>query len=91
MSQSFDCKLENVIVIGNGIRAESVKENGDIVIGNSSTLLRISCRGEVFLNGRHLGSDFEIYEGFRVLILSLSRLQDGISVGGALTEKGSQE
>lgn len=57
-----------VIVIGVGLRPESVKENGDIVIGNSSTLLRISRRGEVFLNGRLLGSDFEIYDGFKKFV-----------------------
>lgn len=60
-----------VIVIGVGIRPESVKENGDIVIGNSSTLLRISRRGEVFLNGRLLGSDFEIYEGFKKFVYEI--------------------
>lgn len=60
-----------VIVIGVGIRPESVKENGDIVIGNSSTLLRISRRGEVFLNGRLLGSDFEIYDGFKKFVYQM--------------------
>lgn len=57
-----------VIVIGVGIRPESIKESDDIVIGNSSTLLRISRRGEVFLNGRLLGSDFEIYDGFKKFV-----------------------
>lgn len=63
--------LSEVIAIGVGLRPESIKEGGDIVIGNSSTLLRISRRGEVFLNGRLLGSDFEIYDGFKKFVYEI--------------------